>query len=146
MTTSKFRFVLNKQNTYKISGVMLLIQSSHLKMSLICYSVTVQLYQCLILKVWERTWMKMFLNIKFGLYSLKRNFFAQVLKNIFKKNPLVLLAECYSSNKSNNQSVTRSLLLLHDIKKTQHTLPVTDKALYDSLLHSLYRQVCLSLY
>lgn len=146
MTTSKFRFVLNKQNTYQISGVMLLIQSSHLKMSLICYSVTVQLYQCLILKVWERTWMKMFLNIKFGLYSLKRNGFAQVLKNILKKNPLVLLAECYSSNKSNNQSVTRSLLLLHDIKKTQHTLPVTDKALYDSVLHSLYRQVCLSLY
>lgn len=146
MTTSKFRFVLNKQNTYQISGVMLLIQSSHLKMSLICYSVTVQLYQCLILKVWERTWMKMFLNIKFGLYSLKRNVFAQVLKNIFLKNPLVLLAECYSSNKSNNQSVTRSLLLLHDIKKTQHTLPVTDKALYDSLLHSLYRQVRLSLY
>lgn len=146
MTTSKFRFVLNKQNTYQISGVMLLIQSSHLKMSLICYSVTVQLYQCLILKVWERTWMKMFLNIKFGLYSLKRNVFAQVLKNIFKKNPLVLLAECYSSNKSNNQSVTRSLLLLHDMKKTQHTLPVTDKALYDSVLHSLYRQVRLSLY
>lgn len=146
MTTSKFRFVLNKQNTYQISGVMLLIQSSHLKMSLICYSVTVQLCPCLILKVWERTWMKMFLNIKFGLYSLKRNVFAQVLKNIFLKNPLVLLAECYSSNKSNNQSVTRSLLLLHDIKKTQHTLPVTDKALYDSLLHSLYRQVCLSLY
>lgn len=55
---------------------MLLIQSSHLKMSLICNSVTVQLYQCLILKVWERTWMKMFLNIKFGLYSLKCNFFA----------------------------------------------------------------------
>lgn len=146
MTTSKFRFVLNKQNTYQISGVMLLIQSSHLKMSLICYSVTVQLCPCLILKVWERTWMKMFLNIKFGLYSLKRNVFAQVLKNIFLKNPLVLLAECYSSNKSNNQSVTRSLLLLHDIKKTQHTLPVTDKALYDSVLHSLYRQVCLSLY
>lgn len=146
MTTSKFRFVLNKQNTYQISGVMLLIQSSHLKMSLICYSVTVQLCPCLILKVWERTWMKMFLNIKFGLYSLKRNVFAQVLKNILKKNPLVLLAECYSSNKSNNQSVTRSLLLLHDIKKTQHTLPVTDKALYDSLLHSLYRQVRLSLY
>lgn len=146
MTTSKFRFVLNKQNTYQISGVMLLIQSSHLKMSLICYSVTVQLCPCLILKVWERTWMKMFLNIKFGLYSLKRNVFAQVLKNIFFKNPLVLLAECYSSNKSNNQSVTRSLLLLHDIKKTQHTLPVTDKALYDSLLHSLYRQVRLSLY
>lgn len=146
MTTSKFRFVLNKQNTYQISGVMLLIQSSHLKMSLICYSVTVQLCPCLILKVWERTWMKMFLNIKFGLYSLKRNVFAQVLKNIFFKNPLVLLAECYSSNKSNNQSVTRSLLLLHDIKKTQHTLPVTDKALYDSLLHSLYRQVHLSLY
>lgn len=146
MTTSKFRFVLNKQNTYQISGVMLLIQSSHLKMSLICYSVTVQLCPCLILKVWERTWMKMFLNIKFGLYSLKRNVFAQVLKNIFLKNPLVLLAECYSSNKSNNQSVTRSLLLLHDIKKTQHTLPVTDKALYDSLLHSLYRQVRLSLY
>lgn len=146
MTTSKFRFVLNKQNTYQISGVMLLIQSSHLKMSLICYSVTVQLCPCLILKVWERTWMKMFLNIKFGLYSLKRNVFAQVLKNILKKNPLVLLAECYSSNKSNNQSVTRSLLLLHDIKKTQHTLPVTDKALYDSVLHSLYRQVCLSLY
>lgn len=146
MTTSKFRFVLNKQNTYQISGVMLLIQSSHLKMSLICYSVTVQLCPCLILKVWERTWMKMFLNIKFGLYSLKRNVFAQVLKNIFFKNPLVLLAECYSSNKSNNQSVTRSLLLLHDIKKTQHTLPVTDKALYDSVLHSLYRQVCLSLY
>lgn len=146
MTTSKFRFVLNKQNTYQISGVMLLIQSSHLKMSLICYSVTVQLFPRLILKVWERTWMKMFLNIKFSLYSLKRNVFAQVLKNIFKKNPLVLLAECYSSNKSNNQSVTRSLLLLHDIKKTQHTLPVTDKALYDSVLHSLYRQVCLSLY
>lgn len=147
MTTSKFRFVLNKQNTYQISGVMLLIQSSHLKMSLICYSVTVQLYQCLILKVWERTWMKMFLNIKFGLYSLKRNVFAQVLKNVlFFLNPLVLLAECYSSNKSNNQSVTRSLLLLHDMKKTQHTLPVTDKALYDSVLHSLYRQVRLSLY